>query len=309
MALAFLIKAVGGRSIVQVLKDTDWSLIALAWLIFLVGILVRAARWDALLRGLNQRVSFWSLLKLYLIGGFFNTFLPSGFGGDLVRILELGRGEQESTSAAAAGTVLVDRLTGILSLMLLGLIVLPFAQGLYPELRWIFAFVATASLLLGGILLEGSLLLKLTRWLPDRFSLDGNGKLAQFYAAVTGSGKGALFLALLWSTAFNLLNITVHGLCAYGVGLRLESGFFFVATPLLSLSLMIPLSVGGLGARDWLAQILLAPKAVGQSLTAAWTLSIWVVTAAAGLIGGFIYVRQSLFGLVAAQRNRDAHQS
>jgi len=124
VAVALLIREVGGADLLAVLRAARWPLLVLAWLLFLAGIVVRAFRWKALLDGLGLHPGFWRLLKLYFVGGFFNTFLPSGFGGDVVRVIELAQGQATS---AAIGTVLVDRLTGILSLLALGLMVLPFA--------------------------------------------------------------------------------------------------------------------------------------------------------------------------------------
>jgi hypothetical protein len=125
----------------------------------------------------------------------------------------------------------------------------------------------------------------------------GQGKLAQVYAAVTGCGPRAVWLALATSTLFNLTNIGVHWLCARAVGIDLSLSFYFVVVPLLSLALLVPISVGGLGARDWVAQALLGPTAVPEPTTAAWTLSVWAVTAAAGLLGGAIYLWQGAAGI------------
>ena len=295
LALWFLFRQVGGGGVLEALQRADLRLLFLAWCFFLIGVVVRVFRWRALLYGLGLRPPFLRLLRLYLIGGFFNAFLPTGFGGDVVRVLELGRDAEDSS--AALGTVLVDRLTGILSLMALGLIVLPFAVGLAPWLRWLFVVVAVGGLVAGGLVLQGNLLRRLAAYLPGKLSLAGQGRLAQIYSAVVGSGSRAIWLALAYSTIFNLLNIGVHWLCARAVGIELAVPFYFVLVPLLSLSLLIPFSVGGLGARDWVAQMLLTPTAIPEASTAAWTLSVWAVTAAAGLVGGVLYLWQGISGL------------
>ena len=170
----FLLRQVGGQQVFSVLREARLDYLFFAWLVFLVGIVIRVFRWRALLRGLDLNPPFWLLLKLYLIGGFFSTFLPSGFGGDVVRILELSQGEY---GAAATGTVIVDRMTGLLSLMAMGMLVLPFAPNLAPWLFWTFIVIATAGLAGGFILLEGNLLRKsmsrISGWikLPDVLSL------------------------------------------------------------------------------------------------------------------------------------------
>ena len=153
--LWILLKQVGGQQVFSVLRGARGDLLFLAWLIFLLGIVIRVFRWRALLHGLDLHPSFWLLLKIYIVCVFFSTFLPSGFVGDVVRVLELSRWKNV---AAATGTVIVDRMTGLLSLMAMGLIVLPFAPELAPWLRWTFICVAVGGLVAGFILLDGKLL-------------------------------------------------------------------------------------------------------------------------------------------------------
>jgi hypothetical protein len=303
VALALLFRQVGGQSILSTLLDARFGLLFLAWILFMGGIVVRAYRWRALLLGLGIRPGFWTLLKLYLVGGFFNTFLPSGFGGDVVRVVELAQDEDRS---AAVGTVLVDRMTGLLSLMAMGLVVLPFAPDLVPWLRWTFLAISIGGLAGGALVLEGRFLGRLTSKLPGGLSLVGEGPLAQVYAAVTGAGWRAVGVALLASTLFNGLNVVVYWLCALAVGIEVGLPFFFIVVPLLSLTLLIPISVGGLGARDWVAQPLMASVAVAETQAAAWTLGVWAVTAAAGLVGGVLYVGQAISGLAdrSSEMNR-----
>ncbi len=295
LALSILFVQVGGRGVFNALLGADLRLLVLASTLFLSGVVIRVFRWRALLRGLGLRPPFLLLFKLYLVGGFFNSFLPSGFGGDVVRVLELGRDAEDN--AAALGTVVVDRLTGILSLMAMGLVVLPFARGLMPWLQWLLVLAATGGLAAGALLLEGKLLRRMTSHLPSRFALTGDGKLAQVYAAVTGCGAAAIWAAMGFSTLFNLVNVAVYWLCARAVGIELGLPFYFVVVPLLSLALLLPISVGGLGARDWVGQILLGPTGVVETATAAWTLSVWAVSGVVGLIGGVIYLLQGMTGL------------
>lgn len=293
-ALALLMRQVGGADVWHVVRAADLRFLGTAFVLFCVGIIVRAYRWRALLYGLGVRPPIGLLLKLYLVGSFFNAFLPSGFGGDVVRVVELAH---EDSQSAAVGTVLVDRLTGILSLMAMGLVVLPFTRGLQPWLAWGFVVIAGGGLIGGFLLLEGRLLRRLTSRLPAGLSLAGQGKLAQIYAAVTGSGAHAVWQALALSTLFNLVNIAIYWLCGIAVGINVNLSFYFVTVPLLSLALLIPISVGGLGARDWVAQPLFASVGIADEVAAGMTLSLYVVTAAVGLIGGLVYLMRGMRGL------------
>jgi glycosyltransferase 2 family protein len=297
-ALALLLREVGGADVVAVLKDAAPGYLGAACLLFLLGIVIRAFRWRALLHGLGLTPPLRLLLKLYLVGNFFNTVLPSGFGGDVVRGVELAQQDRAATQASAAvGTVLVDRLTGILSLMALGLVVLPFTRGLAPWLVWTFVIIAVGGLLGGALLLEGRLLRRITARLPQALSLAGQGKLANVYAAISGAGARAIGQALALSTLFNLVNIAIFWLCGLAVGIDVPLGFYFVFVPLLSLTLLIPISVGGLGARDWVAQPLLGSVGVPDAVAAGMTLLVYAVTLSIGLFGLAIYLAEGFAGL------------
>jgi hypothetical protein len=293
--LAFLLRTVGWREVWAVVADADIGLLAIAWLAFLLGIFIRALRWRALLHGLGLCLPFKQLISLYLVGGFFNTFLPSGFGGDVIRVLEI---THDTRDIAAAGTVLLDRLTGILSLMALGVLMLPFVPDLPSWLVWTLAGVSGAGLLAGFLVLEGRWLRKISAYLPGPFSLVGQGKLAQIYAAVTGCGRRAIIQALVFSTVFNVINIGIYWLCGRAVGIPIGLRFYFIATPLLSLSLLLPISVGGLGVRDWVAKALFDAVGVLEQQSVAMSLSVYAVTALAGLVGGALYLAQAVRGFL-----------
>ncbi len=295
LALALLLGTAGWDEVAAVLRAADLRLLLIAWGLFLAGVGVRTLRWRALLTGLGINPPFGRLLYLYLVGGFFNVFLPTGLGGDIVKVLELG---EEEARSAAAGTVFVDRLTGLLSLMGLGLLVLPFTAPLEPWLTWTVALVCGGGLGAGFLLLQGRILRRLTRWLPGKLSLAGVSPLGRTYAAITGAGGKAITQALALSTLFNLLNVSIYWLCGRSVGIETEFSFYFIAVPLLTLTLLAPISVGGLGVRDWVAQPLFASVGLSAKQIAGMTLAVYAVTVAADLMGGVAYLGVALHALL-----------
>ena len=62
----------------------SWFLAALA--IYTVVVVVSAWRWGLLLHAQHVPLSFWSLTQSFLVATFFNNFLPSNIGGDVIRI-------------------------------------------------------------------------------------------------------------------------------------------------------------------------------------------------------------------------------
>jgi uncharacterized membrane protein YbhN (UPF0104 family) len=246
-ALAFLVLTVDPRRVLAQLAEARLAYLGAAFSLFVLSLVVRAYRWFVLLQGLDPDVPFGRLLYLYFVGQFFSTFLPSGYGGDVVRALEL---TQDTESSAAIGTVLLDRATGLLVNFAIGLIVLPFvAARLEPWLVGVLIVVAGGGLVAGGLLLEGNLLRRITGWLPARLSLAGQGPLGKIYAAITGCGWRAIGRAFGVSVVFNVMNVVINWLCGQALDIGVNLWYFFVVTPLISVATLLP-SIGGWGVRE-----------------------------------------------------------
>ncbi len=290
--LTFVLLVVGPEKLGNVVSTASPGPFLAGLLLFVVGVVVRAARWRALLAALGIRLPFRRLVYLYFSGSFFNAFLPTGFGGDVVRVLELA---QETQTSAAIGTVLVDRMTGLLVLFGMALATLPFVGDLLPwQVRWAVGGLAGGGLAAGGLLLQGRWLRRWGGWLPGPLSLTGEGILARTYDAVTACGWRAVGTAMGISLLFNTLLILINYLAARAVGMNLGLVYFFVIVPVLSVTLMLPISVGGLGVREGLAVLLFTQAGVDQATAAAASLAVYGISAITGLFGGLLYLVQSL---------------
>ncbi|HHH41765.1 MAG TPA: flippase-like domain-containing protein [Chloroflexi bacterium] len=293
--LTFVLTTIGLERIGQVLLTASPGPILLAFLLFVAGIVVRAARWRVLLRALGVHVPFGRLVHLYFAGTFFNAFLPSGFGGDVVRVLEIA---QEARAAAALGTVVVDRMTGLMVLFAMALLALPFSRRLLPWEVWLaIGGMAAAGLVAGGLVLHGRWLRRLGDRLPGPFSLTGSGALARAYDAVTACGWRAVGQALALSLVFNTLLILVNYLTALAVGMRLSLVYFLLFVPVFSVMLILPVSIGGLGVREGMAVLLFTQVGVDRAVAVAASLAVYAVSRATGLLGGLLYLVQSLRAL------------
>jgi uncharacterized membrane protein YbhN (UPF0104 family) len=286
-ALGFLFWKIDLGETLGELRQADPRYLAAAVLLFILGLVIRAYRWLILIRSLDVEIPFGRLLRLYFIGQFFNSFLPTGFGGDVVRALEL---TQDTNTSAAVGTVLLDRMTGLLMLFVMGLAVLPFqAARVEPWLVGLLVGVAGGGLAVGALVLEGRFLRRLTRRLPKALSLAGQGPLAKVYAAVTSCGWRAVLGAFGVSLVFNAVNVLTHWLCGQAMGAGIPLGYFFAVTPLISISLLIP-SIGGWGVRENVSAAVFA--SVSAEKAAALGIALGLVTLAASLVGGGLYLLQ-----------------
>jgi uncharacterized membrane protein YbhN (UPF0104 family) len=95
-------------------------------------------------------------------------------------------------------------------------------------------------------------------------------------------------MAFAVSLAFNTVNILINWLCGRAVGIGVGLGYFFAATPILSISGLIP-SIGGWGVREAVSTALFTPVSVNENVAVALGLALNGITLAAGLIGGLVY--------------------
>ncbi len=267
------------------LRRAHWGYLAVAGVLITAGTALRAVRWQALLRPLGIEVPLPRLIYLYFVGSFFNVFLPSGLGGDAVKMAELARMTQRAPEAI--GTTLVDRATGLWVLFVLALLALPFSRGLLPT-GWLPVIGLGAVVgVVGGWAVLGTPLLP---WLGSRIRLPGQEKWERFYTAVARLGYPALGRACLVSLIFDGLLIAFNVLIAWGFGVDVPFGIFVLFTPLISFSLTLPISVGGLGVREQTYALLFGALGVPEEAALAMSLTNYALShVLVGLGGGLWY--------------------
>lgn len=268
--------------------------IAASFSLHALGIWISAVRWRILIRAQGDTVPLGFLVKSYLVGTFFNNFLPTRFGGDIVRIWDGSRYSQSVLKSSAV--VLVERLTGVVVLLVFALtaslIRLDMART-FPVI-----WVAMGLAFLGLLMILGFVFTPLWRGLgsrlPDRGALGKlNSKIGQFRETLLAyrSHSRALGQAMFWACLLQINVILHYWLAGKGFHLDVPLLDYFIFIPVILLVLTIPITIGGLGVREGLyTQILgyygiLGATAVSFSLIAdtAFTLAI-------GLIGAVVYV-------------------
>src|SRR5690606_7330008 len=85
-------------------------------LLYGVMLLLSAWRWGLLLRAQGIALRFGTLTSSFLVATFFNNFLPSNIGGDVVRVADTAAAAGSKTLATTV--VLIDRGIGLLGLVL-----------------------------------------------------------------------------------------------------------------------------------------------------------------------------------------------
>lgn len=291
--LYWVLRTAGLHSLVEIARQAKPSWLGVAYALAVLGIFIRAVRWRELMRAVGVHAPYGRLVYLYFIGQFFSSFLPTGFAGDAVRVAEAG-GDVEK--AKATGTVIVDRLTGFISLFLLAFIALPFAWREVPAaLAWGIGLASAAILLGSGLLFEGRWVRRLTVWLPKPLSLSSDGFVGRTYSTVLACGGRAVAKAIAISTVFNLTQLAAGYCIALALGVAVSPGELFLMIPIAAVALLIPISISGLGVREQILVTLLSRLPAAQ--VTAFSLGLYSLDLCNALAGGGLYLLRGLLGL------------
>lgn len=286
LALFYVFSQVDVADIGQRLLQARLGWVLLGFLLVNASLVVRAYRWLLLLRGIGSPIRFGRLVSLYFAANFFNSVLPSGFSGDVVRAVEAA---QDVPAETAAGTVLVDRATGLLALFMIGLAALPFRPETFPpSLLWQTTAVCLLGLIGGFIVLEGRLVRSFGRIVPN-FLQPVWKKIDGVITAVQACGWTAVWQAMGVSILFNLMQISWFAAAGLALSYQVPFSHYFLVTPFLSLAILLP-SIGGLGIREGLAPLLFASAGLSSEQAVALTLLVFAIERLSGFLGAPVYM-------------------
>lgn len=283
------------HGILKALESVNPWWLALAVSLHIPGNLISVYRWQILARvqGDHHRLGF--LLQSYLVGQFFNNFLPTRFGGDVVRIWDGSR--QSKNLVKSSAIVVVDRSTGLITLFLFAMFASLFRLELARELPVIWVSLLVG---IGGLAAVAVFFLPVTGRLIERFPAKGfaakaQQKILSFRQVLVSykHHKGPFLAAMLWAVILQVNVVVYYFLIGKAFHLRIPLSDYFIFIPIILLIQTIPISLGGLGPRE-LAYVsifgsmyygIAASTAVSFSLVADVAVSLFI-----GLIGGIIYV-------------------
>jgi uncharacterized membrane protein YbhN (UPF0104 family) len=203
-------------------------------------------------------------------------------------------GQQYTASAhpRIAGTLIADRLAGIIVLLWLGAVMTPFALGNNPLTFTIVFLTALGTLILAVLLTERGR--TVVEKLPGVAFLLKQKAIHSLYHSLTGYTAPVLLRAFAIALLFNLVMIGSYIALGYAFSLPVSWSVYFVIVPLLSLAQAIPLTPNGLGMREGGAVALLGLFGVNDTGALALALGYLTLLILSGLVGAVITLGYSL---------------
>lgn len=291
--LAWVIHLTGGISALESLVRAGW-LVPVFMVQTAIGAGIEGRRLGLLGRALDVQVPFLTGYRLVAVGTLFNNAIPGGTGGDLMKVYYLA-GNHRSRTVELAALVVVDRVVGLFSLLLVVLALAPLNRAI------------AGSKVVAGLMVAALVVLALilgVAWAAWSRTLRA-GRLYQFlttrvpFHRILQRGIDALHAfrshpgSLLAAVALSIL-----GQCLLGGAFALAGSVLMPGAPPLLVALLallglvansVPLTPGGLGVGEaaFAAIFALAGYSGGARLLLGWRVGMLPVAA----LGALLYVR------------------
>lgn len=285
-----LIKKINFSEVLVAWRGLPASIIISALLINIVGFFLSAYKWSLFL----PNFSFGKIISAAMVGRFYAFVLPGQIAGEIAKAYRVNNFKNEV--GPVVSSVIMDKITGLISLMAVTIIGVFFSSRSLPGflifILMIFLFVFSALLLLAGkdffYKFIFHLFLPLTKkfiWF-DKLMIE-LGKVAnawRYYA----KNRGLIFYSILVGCVFQLLGVLIIFILGKNLMINLSFFDFSWIFGMVSLALLLPLTLGGLGIREGTFIGLLGWMAIDGEKALALSLIFFALQIFDALIGGVI---------------------
>lgn len=276
------------------MQSANKIVLVLAFSINLPTIFLRTLRWRLLLKTKPVDIPLSILFKSLMVSMFFDNILPSIVGGDAVRIYDSWRFGIDKAYALAV--IIIDRLLGILSLILFSFCGLWYSVSLAENLSFISLWI-----ILGGI---GTILVL---WIIFMFPQKVAGLFTHFqlsiivkFQSLVGKiidafssfhgRKDVLAQAFVLSLILQAGVIIQYFIIGKALDLQIHFVDYLLLIPLSIFIMMAPVSINAIGVREHVFVFFLSILGVSQPVSIAFAWLGFAFVILRGVLGGLVYV-------------------
>ena len=263
--------------------------------VFFLSSFLGSIQWHLLLRAGGIQITFSQSFRLYIVGLFFNNFLPANVGGDVVKIYDVTREGNDPYQVFAI--TLLDRIIGITGLCILAIaasFILLGRGGAYHIRIYLIIFIGCIAPVFTLVLNKrlSSSVRKLFgmikfRGLGDRFDMIFR-QLGSFAHL-----RSLLAKLTLLALVVQFMRVATHILVGKALGVELaplDLVYFYVFVPLLGLVMILPISLNGLGIREGTGVLLFTQIGISKEQALLMELITYVVMVVVSLVGGVFFL-------------------
>lgn len=292
----------------RILREIKPGYAAAAVVLALVGELLTAKKWSLLIRAGGGRISLGKAYKISLIGMFYNNFLPGSVGGDLARVVLAAK--EAGGKAKAAASSFMQRSTGFGGLLIVALIM----SSLFPVtieawsrvyepagnlFHW-YLMVAVLYVIANVILFNSAVYRMIWRWRTK----ESSHPLPGFFAGYFRKGVRVLQrfheelkyfrpwtpVPLGLSVITQITDTTMVFLLSRALGFEASYTLFLACVPMITLAMLIPISLNGIGVREAMYLVLLGTAGIGGESAVALSMAQFGVILILSSIGATLQI-------------------
>jgi uncharacterized membrane protein YbhN (UPF0104 family) len=275
------IETVGDR-----LRQVNPNWIAFGLLVLLTQAVVAAMRWELIVIQCGSGLTLARSFRFTMISAFFNQTLPSSVGGDAIRIWLVGK---HANWRAAAYSVFLDRVVGVVSLAGLVLICLPWTLELVRDPVGRFALLVTGF----GSIAAGFVFIALAwrrLYILQRWSLTRHLAAVATVAVKILRTPRALVSIISLSVLTHLFTVLAAWCAARSVGANVPLLYLlFLVLPVVLIAI-VPISIAGWGVREGAMVAAFAYAGLPRSDGLITSLLFGALYLVVGIAGGIVWI-------------------
>lgn len=254
-----------------------------------------AYRWVVLLCPIDadKRPPFGAVMRVFFVSTFLGTFLPASVGGDAVRAYGLAR--LRVAPGPAVASVLMDRLLGVLSIVIVGiagLMALRSADLASNRAIEISLLAASLACLAGGLIVFSERAAAIAEAFATRLPAATIRRVAKDLTVATRAYARfhrELANVLGGSIGVQVLRVLQAYCLGRALGIDAPLAVYFSFIPLILLVMLLPVSINGIGTSQAAFVWFFGRAAVPQPEAFALSVLFLALGVVGNLPGGLLY--------------------
>ncbi len=285
--LVYFFSTIDFPKFLQILKQISTPFLLFIFILIIVRNYISAFRFQILCK-IKKHVGLFTLGNHYFIASMFNMFLPTSIGGDGVRVLLLKREGVDQVDSLSL--ILIERFVGFFSFVLFAF------TGLF-----FISLPIIISVIVIGITICYISLFVFVFFPSDRFRgwSKFSGKATEILEQLR-TNRAHLLQVMLASLIFQLVSIYIRYMVALSFGIDIGFAPFLVFIPLINLISLLPISLGGMGLREFGFVLLFSQVGLTQEQALLVSLGTFMTLVTSAIIGALIFGYQRIVSDVSS---------
>jgi uncharacterized protein (TIRG00374 family) len=279
---------VPANEVIQNIKNLNPLYLIIIILFFFIYYLTFSLRWKFLLKAQGINIPPGRSYLYILISFFFNNFLPSGLGMDMVRSAYAGGKENFEK---ALGASIMERVLGMTGMMLIGITAIFSLKASFAKLSVLYI----SLILLIGLIYYLFTSLKVA-WLKEKLLsiklLNLGNSIKEFYKAfkIYKNKRKTILIGIGYSVSVQAVIILINYFIAKGLSIPIPIFALIAYIPIITVISLIPITINGLGLREAAYVHFFCSLNITEGQAMSLSLVFFVTSVIASCVGGIVFV-------------------